>query len=120
MATTPKLNVKLLGEEQMTLLDKTITWTPSDKLETTLVINSADGSKAISITNIETVKTMVFYGTGSYKVSITVDTNTIDFETQDFFIFSPTAVFRSTIDAISVSTASSSDIEIQVRVYGGE
>jgi hypothetical protein len=122
-ATVPILTVKLIGEENLTVMNSSISWTPTDKTENKITLNSADGSKTIDYSVVSKVRTMVFFGTGNYKISITTQigtdpTNTIIFESQDFFIFSPTPVMAATITAISLSTTSTTDILIEARVYG--
>lgn len=118
--STPVLNIRLTGEENVSVFSESITWTPQSKLELTLAISSASGSKTIDYSTIETVKTMLFYGSGAYTVTVTVGSDSIAFESNDFFVFSPSEVFRATITSIAISTTSTSTIEVQCRVYGEE
>lgn len=118
MANLNQLNLKILGEESVTLMNQTISWTPKDKIENTYVISSLDIAKSIDYSGLSTVRNMTFYGTGNYIVSITASGSTIDYETQDFFVMSPSEAMMATITDISISTTASSSITVSARIYG--
>jgi len=122
MANLNQLNLKLLGEESITLLNKTIAWTPKDKIENTYVMSSITAPKSIDFSSISSMRTMVFSGSGNYIVSITTGVSataqTIEHETSDLFVFSPTTAMMADITNITISTTSSSSVTIEVKLYG--
>jgi hypothetical protein len=118
MASTPVFNIRLTGEENVTILNENVTWTPIDKYEATLTMKVGDAPKTIDYSVVEKVRLMVFYGAGSFIVTETVGTEVIAHEVQDVFVLTPTVAYRNSITSITVSTTSTSDIEIQCRVYG--
>jgi hypothetical protein len=122
MAAGPQLNVHLIGEESTTLLNQTISWVPTTKVEASYLISSASSAQTVSYANVPNanIKTIIFVGdmTAPYKVNITASAQTISFETNDFFIFSPTPVFAATITAITLTTTSTNAMTIMANIYG--
>lgn len=120
MANQPVLLIRLTGEENVSVINESVSWTPKDKYEASYVMKTGDTAKTIDYSGVETVRTMIFIGTGAFKVAITASGSTVTHETQDVFILSPSAAFRAAITAIAISTLSATDITIQVRIYGEE
>ena len=118
-ASDPVLQVKLTGEENVTQLNQSETWSLSEKVELDYSLTASDGEQTLDYSHIDTVRTIVIYGTGDYYINVTVGSNTeIAFESQDFFVLSPSAAFAATITAITISTDESVAITVKVRIYG--
>lgn len=121
MANQPVLLLRLTGEENVQSLNESVSWTPGDKMESTIILNSTDGAKTIDYSLVSSVRTMIFSGNGNFTVTFTVGsspTDVIAFETRDLFVLSPSAAFVATINSITISTTSTTDITIEARIYG--
>ncbi len=121
----PSIRTVITGDG-LTALDKITTFTLSEKMETVRLLKASDGSVAIDIAYINTLKTLYIESTGVFTVTITHTTtdvipvvNTIPFEINGgVFRLDPTVASRALLSAITLSTASTTDITINIRAYG--
>ena len=119
MATTnPNLIVSLTGDTFVTKLDKEKSWSGGTKLEQNYSIRDTDGSQVIDISDLENITMMIFESSSAFTVSITAGGSTLAIPVDNIFLFDPTATFVATITNISISTTLTTDITIQVRIYG--
>jgi len=126
MATNILPNVRtVISGSGVTAFDQKVEFTLSEKLETTLLIKSTN-SASIAYANIDNIKSILFYSTSNFTVNLTVDIGTTEvpnvvifpIATTGNFRFDPTVVFMSKISAISISTESTTDISVDVCIYG--
>jgi len=118
-AVAPKLLVKLTGEQNVTKINKEITWTLTSKLEQNLVLNNADTAVRITLADIGTdVRLVVFESTAAFTVTVSKDSEIMDFEVQDLFIFTPSDSFTDGFSYFEITTDSSSDQTINVNIFG--
>ena len=114
----PVFTINLSGNGAVKQLNRTITWSPDTQIENVIKLRSTDGQKTIDISSIDTVKLMIFScESASFILEFTVDTNVIQHET-DLFVLTPTDSFIQTVDSIKLSTSSTSDIEVNVQIFG--
>lgn len=114
---TPSIRTVITGDG-ITSLDNSVSFTLSEKLEATRLLKDTDGSVLLDYSYINTVKSFYFYSVGTYTVTLTVGTEIIPIEVNGTFRLDPTPAFRDLITSIALSTSSTTDISISVRVYG--
>lgn len=117
--TTPTLTLSLVGDTYVTQLSKQKTWTPGAKIEQNYVISDTDGNQVIDLSLVDSIQSIVFVSSSAFKVSITAGGQQIVFAVSGFFVFDPTSTFLGTVTELAISTDSTTDITVQVRVYGG-
>ena len=123
MATsqTPTFRIIISGSD-ITGLDETNTFTLENKVETSYTIVDTDGNKTLDFSNIENMKSIIFDGSGIFDVTITVGggANIISFPCDGSIpmVLPVTQTFMSTVDSITISTTSTTDVQVSVRAYG--
>ena len=119
---TPSIQVKIAGDNVTALDTGSVAWTLENKIEKTYSLSSSDGQTTLDLSNVENIVSLIFTGTGNYKVEFSIGsgTNIIDFTVSSThpFVFPTTQTFIDTLDSIKISTDSTSDITISVRVFG--
>jgi len=125
MATsqTPTFRIVISGSD-VTSLDESNSFTLENKIETSYTIVDTDGNKTLDFSNIENMKTILFDGSGAFNVTVTVGggANVITFPCDGSIpmILPITQTFMGTVDSITISTASTEDVQVSVRAYGEE
>jgi hypothetical protein len=129
MAATPvnpTLNVTIPANDYTKSLTYAETgFTVNPLTEAIIPIVSTDGFRQVSTSYIIPIKKIIVIVptqtpavTGTLRITVTGPSD-IDLPlAQGVFIFQPEAVFAATITAVSVSTASTVSIKIEVRIYG--
>jgi len=122
----PKIRTYISGDGVVDF-DKSTQFTLLEKLESVYLLKAADGDLSIDTSKINSLVSMLFYSINSFTIKLTVDIGTVEtpnivivpVETTGNFRLDPTTAFLSKISAVSISTTSTTDITIQVNVYGG-
>ena len=118
-AVSPTFLIKLTGDQNVTKINKTISWTLTSKEEKTLVVNVSDPPVRFTLADIGTnIRLVVFESTASFTVTVSKDSELMDFEVQDIFIMSPSDIFTATFDYFEITTDSSSDQTIHCNLLG--
>lgn len=123
----PSLYFKLTGSGEITELDNKYTWSQTKKLERTFYIKDADGAQALDLTEFESIELIMV--TSSEKFTVSIDSlNTKDsgdsagytgsylLRCQRLFTWFPSE--DEDVTGLSISTYSTNDTSIQVRIYG--
>lgn len=125
IVSLPTIRTQLTGDN-ITVADRSTSFTLGEKLENIYYLKSADGTLSIDISKINNLKSMLFYSLANFTISITVDIGTVEtpnvvvvpITTTGNFRLDPDAAFLAKISAISISTVSTTDITVYVNVYG--
>jgi hypothetical protein len=121
MASQPNLSIKLYGEETISSLSEIFSWKFNAKSENTVNVQSGQTPIPVnwSMINVTVypIQQIVFYGNGNYVVTITQGYNVMSFESTGLFIWSPTPASFSNVSSITVSSLSSTPVQVEVRIY---
>jgi hypothetical protein len=115
-ATSVSIQTKITGEELVTHLTHTKSFSLEEKLE--LDISLSNTSKTIDFSDISNPQAFLFTCTEKIKVIITASSQVIEFEIEGIFLFNPTSAFVSLIDSIVVQNTETTAKTIKIRVYG--
>lgn len=113
---TPTLRVVLSGSN-ITDFDTSVTWTLGQKTEGIYSLKDTDGDVSIDVTNIDDVEAIVFYSTGAFNIKFD------SFEiavSAGFFVLNTTQTWLDTITTVAINTASTTDIDVEVKIYGND
>lgn len=115
----PELLIKLTGDQNITKIYDSFTWTLTSKLEQDLVINTADPPVRFTLADIGTsLRLVVFKSASPFTVTISKDSEIVDLEVRDFLILTPSESFTDNFDFFEVTTEETSDINVEIRIYG--
>lgn len=119
MAITQNPSIRtIIQGDKITSLDQSTSFILSEKLEASRMIKSTDGEVILDYSFIDTVKTIYLYSTGTYKITLTVGSTILPIEVTGAFRLDPTTTFRNSINSVSISTSSTTDILVDIRIYG--
>jgi len=119
MAITQNPSIRtIIQGDKITSLDQSTSFILSEKLEASRMIKSTDGEVILDYSFIDTVKTIYLYSTGTYKITLTVGSTILPIEVTGAFRLDPTTTFRDSINSVSISTSSTTDILVDIRIYG--
>ena len=115
---TPTIRTVITGDD-MSSKDISETFTLAEKLEAQYILDADHAPVVLDESFIDNLKTIIFSSTGTYTITFTMlDANVVPFEVSGVFKFNPTAAFRALVDNISISTASTANITVNVSAYG--
>lgn len=118
---TPKIRTVISGDN-ITQLDTFTSFTVTEKLERDQLIKASDGLVTIDYSYINNPRSIVLQSLGSFVVTITYTdltpvTHVIPFGINNgMFRFDPVEGFD--IDSIKISTASTTDLLVNTRIFG--
>lgn len=114
---TPSIRTVISGDG-VTSLDRTTSIAVTEKLEAVRYIKSTDLEVPVDYSYIDVVKSMYFYSNDTYTLTFNTSTDSIVFEVTGEFKIDPTVAFRTSITSLTIATKSTTDIEIDIRIYG--
>ena len=106
-----------LSDQTLSQFKDTLVWNPETKIEQVYKIKSSSGSQTIDFSDIANVKVMIFKSSTAFSLSMTISGSTVTYLT-DYFIFTPASSMLANISNIAISTSSTTDILVDVRIYG--
>lgn len=121
----PSIRTVITGDN-IAPFDKTTSFTLGEKLESLLYLKASDGDVSIDYSKINNIAAILFYSASAFTVSITIDVGTteipnvvvIPFTTIGNFRLDPSSALMTKISAISLATASATDITVYTNIYG--
>jgi len=114
----PTIRTVIAGDD-ISSKDISETFTLAEKLEAQYILDADHAPVVLDESFIDNLKTIIFSSTGTYTITFTMlDANVVPFEVSGVFKFNPTAAFRALVDNISISTASTANITVNVSAYG--
>jgi len=102
-------------------------FTLGEKIENVLYVKSTDGDVSIDFSRISNLASFNFYSADTFYLKLTVDIGTVEtpneveipFQVSGMFRLDPYTNFLSKIKAVKISTDSTTDITVDIRIYGG-
>lgn len=97
-----------------------------EKIENVLYVKASDGDITIDFSRISNLASFNFYSTDTFYLKLTIDISTVEapneveipFQVSGMFRLDPYIDFLSKVKAIAISTDSTTDITVDVRIYG--
>ena len=115
---TPTIRTVITGDD-ISSKDISETFTLAEKLEAQYILDALHVPVVLDESFIDNLKTIIFSSIGTYTITFTMlDANVVPFEVSGVFKFNPTAAFRALVDTITISTASTANITVNVSAYG--
>jgi len=109
----------------VTQFDSSTSFSLTEKLEAAIYIKSTDNKITIDYSFVDNVKSLIFNSSGTYTVEITTTSTDVvpvvtvmQFQVSGMFRLDLTQAQRALISAIKISTASTTNILVDVRAYG--
>jgi hypothetical protein len=113
---TANCEIKFIGKNVVVENTYVLSMNIDTKQELSYEIKNTDGDKTIDLSNIKNLRMIFFHSVSPFKVKIAKDTDIIVFDVQDTFLFSLSDI--TTIDSVKISTDSTANQDIEVRIYG--
>ena len=97
---------------------RTISWSSDEQSENVYKINDVDSALVIDLAGVDDLNLIYISSEdGNFIVKTTIGTNIISEET-NLYIATLTSDYVATIDSFELSTSSTTDINIEVNLYG--
>jgi hypothetical protein len=113
----PNIQTVISGDEITSLLLNN-QFELGEKLEAIRYIKSTDGEQSIDFSYINFIKTIMFQSEGAFTLKLVfADASQIVLPILGMFRLDP-GVFTSALSSIVISTVSTTDITINIRIYG--
>lgn len=120
-----KVSLSVSGPSQVTSLDKVLEYIVKEKLEKTIILNNS--SETIDYSFVDNPKIFIFDSENNFKVRMlwtptdaSLTQQTIEYEVEDLFVFTPSATFLSELDSLEIFEEDEVDVAVNVRVFGIE
>jgi hypothetical protein len=125
VANLPKIQSTITGDG-ITTSNKILQFELGEKIEYTYYIKSTDGALVVDVSKIDLMQTMMFYSDDAFTLNLAVDVSltevpdivTLPILVDGLFRLDPQAEFVSRIDSISIETTSTTNILVEVNIYG--
>ena len=116
----------IFSGDGITLSTRNFQFTLGEKVENILYVKSTDGDVSIDFSRISNLASFNFYSADTFYLKLTVDIGTVEvpneveipFQVSGMFRLDPYTDFLSKIKAIKISTDSTTDITVDIRIYG--
>jgi hypothetical protein len=116
----------IFSGEDITPTTKTTSFELGEKIENKLFIKNTDGEVEIDYIKVSNIKTINFNSDSMYTVKLTVDIGEEEipeeieapFQIVGDFRLDPSTDFTDKIKKITLSTDSTTDIAVDIRIYG--
>lgn len=132
MATLPvKFTATILGEYQVTKLEKILSFTLDEKIEKSIKLNNSE--EVIDYSFIDNPKIFYFEGTGAFQVVLTMTLDVPDqvipgefvsasvevpIDVQDVFCLTSVSGLLANVTALKIKEINAVEKTITVRIYG--
>lgn len=116
----------IFSGDGITSATRNFQFTLGEKIENVLCVKASDGDITIDFSRISNLASFNFYSTDIFYLKLTIDISTVEapneveipFQVSGMFRLDPYTDFLSKVKAIAISTDSTTDITVDVRIYG--
>lgn len=103
-------------QDNETYYDNSFTWELQEKIEYDLLLT--DDSKIINYSVVDAIALIVIETDNPITLSFSTATNSMDFEIDKQFIFTPTEAMQNNLTSFSVTEELLNSANVKIRIYG--